>query len=141
MLNSEEKVWADSPSQIINLGSFIFLFLFFWLVIPLFIIVWKYLSIKCTRYELTNERLKVKSGILNKKIDELELYRVKDYRLEKPFFLRLFSKGNIILDTSDKTHPTLILRAISNSEELCDILRTNVEYSRKKTGVREVSVD
>ncbi|HEX6259919.1 MAG TPA: PH domain-containing protein [Woeseiaceae bacterium] len=137
----EKTVWLGTPSQVVNLGSFILLGLFFWLVIPLFIILWKWLVVKNTKYELTTERLRMRHGVLNKKTDELELYRVRDYKLEQPFFLRIFSLGNISLQTSDKSHPHVVIRAIPNSEQLREQFRTHVEACRMRKGVRELDVE
>ena len=137
----EKTVWVGTPSQVVNLGSFILLGLFFWLVIPLFIILWKWLVVKNTKYELTTERLRMRHGVFNKKTDELELYRVRDYKLDQPFFLRIFSLGNIILQTSDKSHPHVVLEAIPNGEDLREQLRTYVEACRTRKGVREVDIE
>jgi uncharacterized membrane protein YdbT with pleckstrin-like domain len=141
MATEERTVWLGTPSQVINLGSFILLGLFFWLVIPLFIILWKWLVVKNMKYELTTERLRMRHGVLNKKLDELELYRVRDYKLDQPFFLRLFSLGNIILQTSDRTHPTVVIQAIPDAENLREQLRTYVEACRTRKGVRELDVE
>tara|TARA_B100000809_G_scaffold129274_1_gene127244 strand:+ start:1403 stop:1825 length:423 start_codon:yes stop_codon:yes gene_type:complete len=140
-MSEEKEVWFGNPSQVVNLGTFILLGLLFWLVIPLLIILWKWLVIKNTKYELTTERLTTRHGVLNKKTDELELYRVRDYKYEQPFFLRLFSLGNIVLQTSDKSDPQVVLRAIPNGEELREKLRTQVEACRLKKGVREVDFE
>jgi len=140
-MTEERTVWFGNPSQVINLGSYILLGLFFWLVIPLFIILWKWLVVKNTKYELTTERLRMRHGVLNKKLDELELYRVRDYKLDQPFFLRLFSLGDVILQTSDKTHPTVLIEAVPNAEELREQLRTHVEACRTRKGVREVDIE
>jgi len=140
-MTEERTVWFGNPSQVINLGSYILLGLFFWLVIPLFIILWKWLVVKNTKYELTTERLRMRHGVLNKKLDELELYRVRDYKLDQPFFLRLFSLGNVVLQTSDKTHPTVLIEAVPNAEELREQLRTHVEACRTSKGVREVDIE
>lgn len=140
-MSEEKEVWFGNPSQVVNLGTFILLGLLFWLVIPLLIILWKWLAIKNTKYELTTERLTTRHGVLNKKTDELELYRVRDYKYEQPFFLRLFSLGNIVLQTSDKSDPQVVLRAIPNGEELREKLRTQVEACRLKKGVREVDFE
>jgi len=137
----ERTVWLGTPSQVVNLGSFILLGLFFWLVIPLFVILWKWLVVKNTKYELTTERLRMRHGVFNKKTDELELYRVRDYKFDQPFFLRIFSLGNIILQSSDKSHPHVVLRAIPNGEELREQLRTYVEACRTRKGVREVDIE
>ena len=51
--------------------------------------------VKSIRYEITSERIKITSGIFSKQTSALELYRVKDYTLEAPFFYRLFHLGNI----------------------------------------------
>ena len=140
-MSEEKDVWFGSPSQVVNLGTFIVMGLLFWLVVPLFIILWKWLVIKNTRYELTTERLRTRHGVLNKETDELELYRVRDYKLEQPLFLRLFSLGNIVLQTSDSSHPVVTLRAIANGEELREQLRTHVEACRMKKRVREVNLE
>ena len=140
-MSEEKDVWFGSPSQMVNLGTFIVMGLLFWLVVPLFIILWKWLVIKNTRYELTTERLRTRHGVLNKETDELELYRVRDYKLEQPLFLRLFSLGNIVLQTSDSSHPVVTLRAIANGEELREQLRTHVEACRMKKRVREVNLE
>lgn len=137
----EKAVWLGTPSQVVNLGSFILLGLFFWLVIPLFVILWKWLVVKNTKYELTTERLRMRHGVLNKNTDDLELYRVRDYKLDQPFFLRIFSLGNIILQTSDKSHPHVVLKAIPNGEELREQLRTYVEACRTRKGVRELDIE
>lgn len=80
-------------------------------------------------------------GVLNKNLGELELYRVRDYKLDQPFFLRLFSLSNIVLETSDKSHPTVVIKAIPDGEELREQFRTNVEACRTRKGVREVDIE
>jgi uncharacterized membrane protein YdbT with pleckstrin-like domain len=137
----EETVWVGTPSQVVNLGAFILLGLFFWLVIPLFVILWKWLVVKNIKYELTTERLRTRYGVLNKHLDELELYRVRDYKLVQPLFLRIFSLGNVVLQTSDKSHPHVVIQAIPNGEELREQLRTYVEACRTRKGVRELDVE
>lgn len=141
MATEERTVWQGTPSQIINLGSFILLGLFFWLVIPLFVILWKWLVVKNMKYELTTERLRLRHGVFNKKLDELELYRVRDYKLDQPFFLRIFSLGNIIMQTSDRSHPTVVIQAVPEAENLREQLRTYVEACRTRKGVRELDVE
>jgi uncharacterized membrane protein YdbT with pleckstrin-like domain len=141
MAVEEKTVWLGTPSQVINLGSFILLGLFFWLVIPLFVILWKWLVVKNMKYELTTERLRMRHGVFNKNLDELELYRVRDYKLDQPFFLRIFSLGNIVLQTSDRSHPTVVIQAIPDAENLREQLRTYVEACRTRKGVRELDVE
>ena len=128
----EKIVWYGGPSQLINIKTYILLF---WTVIlPLIV----YLRTRFTIYELTEERFREKTGILSQTIEELELYRVRDYSVEKPFIMRLFGLGNLTLLTSDKTNPKIYLYAIKNVENVRDLFRKNVEATRKKTGTKEV---
>ena len=140
-MDEERTVWNGNPSQVVNLPAFILLGLFFWLVIPLFVILWKWLVIKYTKYELTTERLRLRQGVLNKITDDLELYRVRDYKLEQPFFLRLFSLGNVVLKTSDRSHPEVTIKAIKDGEIMRELLRKYVEENRVKKKVREVDFE
>ena len=140
-MSDEKALWSGTPSQLINLPLYVLWVLLFWLVIPLFILLWQWLVVRNTRYELTTERLKMRRGVLNKHMDEVELYRVRDYKLEQPLFLRLFGLGNINLQTSDRSHPVLSLRAIRNGEQLYEQIRNAVEQCRASKGVRELDVE
>ena len=125
-------VWKGRPSQLTNILAY--LFLFWTIVIPLY----RYLKTRFTIFELTSDRFRTKIGILSQKVDELELYRVRDYEVFKPFLLRLFGLGNLTLITSDKTHPKIEMKAIKNPEVVLELFRKNVEISRRKTGTKEV---
>ena len=138
---TERPLWSGSPSQVVNLGPFIGWGLLFWLVIPVFIILWRWLEVRNLRYELSTERLKIRRGVLNKKTDEIELYRVRDYQLDQPFFLRLFGLGNIAVTTADRTNPLVVLRAIRDGEQVREQIRNAVEACRVAKRVREVDLD
>src|SRR3954447_7893454 len=76
--SQEQLLWTGRPSQIVNLGSFILCGLLSWLAVPIFLALWEWLRIKCVTYELTNQRFRITHGVLSRRTDELELYRVKD---------------------------------------------------------------
>jgi len=153
----EETVWSGGPSQVINYPTFLACILLVgaclvvaanlsWYIalaalIPAFIAGWKYLVVHCMGYEITTERLKLIEGVLNQDIDEVELYRVKDTRLLRPVWLRVFGLGNIALETSDRTHPSPVLIAVKEAEEVREKLRKRVEVLRDQKRVREVDFD
>ena len=131
----DKMLWEDRPSQISNFWIYL---LFFWTIIPPIIV---YLNTRFIKYELDSQRLKIKKGILSQNIEETELYRVKDYSILKPFFLRLFGLGNLVLTTSDKNNKYVTLKAIKDVEKIKDLVRTHVEKSRKRTGTKEVDFE
>ena len=131
----EKQLYIGRPSQILNILYFI---LWSWtLIVPIII----YLKTRFTVYEITEERIKLKTGILSQEIDECELYRIRDYKIVKPFFQRIFGLGNIELITSDRSNLRINLNGIKDPENLYNLIRDNVEKVRKKTGTREIDVD
>jgi uncharacterized membrane protein YdbT with pleckstrin-like domain len=138
---TDDVVWSGSPSQIVNLPAFVLCFLFCWLIVPIFIALWKWLVVRSIRYELTTERLKLREGVLNKVFNEVELYRVRDYRAEQPFYLRPFSLGHVIMGTTDASHPTVVLRAVRNVEHVLELVRRHVEDCRARKNVRAIDLE
>ena len=158
---SEEKtLWEGHSSQILNLPTFIVcglaagalagsaillrarvssgvcLALAAATLIPLVIALGKWVQNQCRRYQVTTERIHLRQGVLSRKTDDLELYRVKDYLLVEPFLLRLFGLGNIVLTTTDEANPTLVIKAIPQIQLLRDQIRKQVELCRTRKGVR-----
>ena len=135
MVIAEKQLYIGRPSQILNIVLFI---LWSWtLLIPIII----YLKTRFTVYEVTDQRIKLKTGILNQEIDECELYRVRDYKVVKPFFQRIFGLGRIELVTSDRSNSNINLNGIKDPESLYNLIRDNVENIRRKTGTRELDVE
>lgn len=161
----EQLVWEGNPSQWINfkayLGSFLFaigiipLILFgweyiepyakyiipIWILLPILYAVWTWIMTKHIHYELTSQRIFLKTGIFSITTNQIELYRVKDLRIEEPFWLRLVNLANIVLQTSDKSVPELVMPAIGDGRNLSNILREHIEEARDKKRVREVDYD
>lgn len=157
MINNEKTVWEGTSSQILNFWTYLtcliiicglifagFTFTplaYFPIALVLFYMLWSHLVISSQYYRLTNERIVLQRGVFNKVTDELELYRVKDHRLEQPFFLRLFGLGHIILITSDNLNREVYVIAVKNSENLRESIRKLVEDRRQSRGVRELDTN
>ena len=110
-------------------------------LLPLGYMVWKWLVVRCRTYELTTQRMRMYEGVLNQDIDEVELYRVKDTTIHRPFILRIFNLSTIHLATSDRTHTTVDMRAIHDGVTVREMIRKNVEIIRDSKRVREVDFD
>ena len=163
---SEQELWKGSPSQITNFVPFFLAFLALAAGIAIFItlhsfmdaewkgslltyglLIWcplpilygfiKWLKIRSIRYEMTSERLILRTGIFSKATEEFELYRAKDISVFQPFFLRMFKLGHITLVTSDRSNPQIELTAVPNPEELRKQIREHVEACRVAKGVTE----
>lgn len=144
-MENEKIIWQGNSSLISNFGSFMIGIILTLTVVGAIVgipyIIWTYLVIKNKKYELTQERLILRSGVLNKKIEELELFRVRDYSIEKPFIYNIFGLGNIILTSSDKTNPYIKLEALKDIENLKNKIRNAVQITRKNNGVKDLEID
>lgn len=132
----EKLIWSGRPSQVVNLLWFLSCVL----VIPIPVALWKWLVVKTTAYELTTERLVYRYGVLNRSVEQIELYRVRDFRVDQPLWLRIFSRANVVMQTADQGNPVFTLRAIAEAEPVMEKLRAQVEACRVKKGVRDLDV-
>jgi len=155
--SAETTLWKGHTSQWVHIWYYIFCILLaaaalggipftaglsaIGLVVPALMWLVRWWITKTTSYELTTQRLKIASGILNRKLDELELFRVKDYAMDQPLFLRMLGLGNLTLVTSDASTPTIAIKAIPGVEDVREKLRAAVSSERDRKRVREMDVD
>jgi uncharacterized membrane protein YdbT with pleckstrin-like domain len=155
-MSVEKILWKGSPSQWLNLGPFsaavvltigiILVGIPFppalvLLVVPPVYLIWKFLVVRMEEYELTDERLRITSGVINQKTDEIELYRVKDSVMIRSWWMRLTGLASVHLETSDRTMPKLVIPAIHGGTEMRELLRKQVEIQRDKKRVREMDFE
>jgi uncharacterized membrane protein YdbT with pleckstrin-like domain len=146
----EEKVICErSPSQLLNLKPFLFSIIaiaiiialailtdtamvYWFMVIPVGYALWKWLEIRSVKLKITDQRIIMRSGVLNKITNETELYRVRDSPIEEPFFYRMFGCGNISIYTTDEAEATLKLTAFKKPHWLKDQVRNYSEICRQR---------
>jgi len=163
----EEELWSGHPSQILNLSIYIFwaailivvavgsialvesndcppewgIMIFgFIALIALVQVGLAYVHLRASEYVVTNQRVRIISGIFSKEIQEIELFRVKDTMARQSFFLRLFGLGTITILSGDERNPRLVLSGIPQAIELRERLRQEIMTLRQRFGVRELDV-
>lgn len=96
-----------------------------------------------THYELTNQRLIIRRGIINKSTDEIELYRVKDVTVAYSIVNQWVDIGAITIRSSDPTTHggDLVLSDIPGARAIREQLRTLVDEARQLRRVREMDVE
>lgn len=137
---NEQTIWYGKPSHLLNLKTYFFCTLFCWLILPIFVMLWRMIQLKSTSYELTNQRLIIKTDVFSRVTDELELHRIRDYRLVQPFLLRLIGRSNIVLYTTDRTDHEIHISAIRQGQQLREVIRQLVEARRSGMRVSEVDL-
>lgn len=155
-MSEENSLWKGSSSQWLNFGPFLLAILiilglsfwglffppaFFGLILPLAYMLWRYLVVRTQVFEITSERLRITRGVVNQTIDEIELYRIKDTQMIRPWWMRLTGLGSISMETSDRTLPTFVIPAVAGGFEVRELLRKQVESQRDRKRVRELDFD
>lgn len=94
------------------------------------------LPLSFTRYRLSEDRLFLSVGFLSIKDDEILLYRVRDIDTTRTLWQRLFGVGTVVVSSSDKTMPTLILKNIKDPVFVKELIHKQVEEVKIKRRVR-----
>lgn len=106
------------------------------LLIPITaVLIYKCLFILSYRYELSTEQLTVQKGVLNRTVNYLELYRVKDLVLKQSFLERIFNLMQVYIITWDASEPLIIIKGIKYSEQLTDTMRSHIQQCRIQNNV------
>ncbi len=129
-------LWSAPEGQVTNAGVFLLALLLCWLVLPVAWALYCYLRTANHRYILTDQRLLVQSGIIVKRVETLELYRVKDLSVSGTLLQTMFGRGQIILRSTDTTNPVLLINAVPNAIGVSQLIRNTVEACRAAKGVR-----
>ena len=110
--------------------------------IGLLIVLIKWIENLATTYEVTEDRLIVRRGIFVKSIDEIELYRVKDIRIDFTLINQWANIGTITIVSSDETtrDAPLTLPHVEDARRRREELRTLIDAARQKRRVREIDM-
>jgi len=135
--DGEEILFEGKVALVPGVGTLLVavLTLGLWLVV-------RWLKTAGHNYRITTRRIVVESGLLSKTLEQIDLYRIVDYTVERPFGQRLMGTGNILLKTLDKTSPALnILYIKTDVVTLYERLRTATEADKARRGVRMVDYE
>lgn len=147
-MEPEKLIHQTSPSQIVNLSSFItsgvlvvlvaalsyYLsnpMILLLLLVPVVYAWWKWTLVKSERFTLTDQRIIITRGIFKKFTNETELYRVRDTAIEEPFFYRVFGVGNIVVYSTDDAEGRLSFNAFQRPHWIKDQIRNYAEQCRR----------
>jgi uncharacterized membrane protein YdbT with pleckstrin-like domain len=91
-----------------------------------------------TRFKITLRRVEFEKGIITKKVDSLELWRVLDISYSQSIMDRLTGNGRLVLESTDKSDPKLLLFGLPNHRELFEQLRDAVQAARQTSRPMEI---
>lgn len=99
---------------------------------------YRYTSITKTRYIITTETIIVRTGIMARKFEHLELFRIKDFMVSQSVLERIFGLMTIKLYTTDISTSVLTIRAIPRSN-ITETIRNLVKETRLNNRILEMN--
>jgi uncharacterized membrane protein YdbT with pleckstrin-like domain len=95
-----------------------------------------------TRYRVTSRRIVIEQGLLSKRLEQVDLYRISDYTVERPFVQRLMGTGNLLLKTIDRSTPQVNLLGLKTDlVALYEKLREATEADKRRHAVRVLDTE
>ncbi|NVJ89793.1 MAG: PH domain-containing protein [Flavobacteriaceae bacterium] len=143
--DSNSQLIVDRPSQWLNIGYFLLTIGLTFVSMELaftslIILIWKSLVLYFTKWSYTTDTILERVGVFNVTTDEIQFFRIKDLRLYQPLLYRIVGISRLILITSDKFKPVLVLDGIRNGKRKRDMLKALAISSRREMGVKEFDV-
>jgi hypothetical protein len=93
------------------------------------------------RFLLTTQRIERREGLVTIRRTSLDLFRIEDFEIVEPFFLRLRGAGNLRIWSMDQDEPDVVLPALPNVAEVYEKLRVLTRAERSRARVRVVEGD
>jgi uncharacterized membrane protein YdbT with pleckstrin-like domain len=133
----ETVVFEGHPALVPNFSALLLAIL----TVGLALLVYWWRS-RAIRYRVTSQRIVIESGLLSKKMEHIDLYRIRDYVVERPFGQRLVGTGNLVLEAMDSTTPQFRLQGLKTDVVgLYEKLRVLTEADKRARGVRLVDYE
>ena len=104
-------------------------------IIVLLVLCWKIMSLKMTHYEVSADRIEFSRGILDRQVDNLDMFRVQDLKMRRSIIDCMLGIGRVVLITTDKTDPEFVFEKIRGSRKLYDAIKTASLDADRKQGV------
>ncbi len=98
----------------------------------------KTLNLKMIYYEVTPDRIEYRRGILDRKVDNIDMFRIVDLRLRRSIIDCIFGIGKVVLITNDKTDPEFAFEKVHHSRQLYDAIKNSSLDADRRTGVIHV---
>ena len=94
------------------------------------------LPLSFTRYAMSEDRLFLSTGLFSIRDDVVLLYRVRDIDTRRSLFQRMFGVGTIIVMSTDKTSPNLVLKNVKDPVMVRELIHNQVEEMKMKRRIR-----
>ncbi len=92
-------------------------------MLAIILLLIKIAQLKMTRYEVSVDRIEWSRGIFDRKVDNLDMFRVIDLKLRRSLLDCIVGIGTVTVITTDKSDPEFTFEKIRNPRGLYDAIK------------------
>jgi membrane protein YdbS with pleckstrin-like domain len=92
-------------------------------IVVVLIFVLKVMKLKMTYYEVNSDRIEHSRGIFERRVDNLDMFRVVDLKMRRSIMDCIFGIGQVTLITTDKTDPEFTFKKVRGCRKLYDAIK------------------
>ena len=125
-------IYEGYPSWKAWFWSYVFAGVLSLAVVGLGWLLFLHLRRKSRRYRITERTIDYEAGILSKRVETLQLWRVQDLDFRQSLLERMLGVATIHIMTRDVTDPQVTLRGLPASRAIFDRLKDACELARQQ---------
>jgi hypothetical protein len=93
------------------------------------------IRLRMVYYEVTLDRIEWSRGILDRKVDNLDMFRVIDLKLRRSTFDCIVGIGKVALMTTDKSDPEFVFEKVRDPRRLYDVIKKASQEADRRGAV------
>ena len=123
-----------TPTQALAIGRYRTIVALTIGAIVVLVLLLKVFKLKMIYYEVSTDRIEWSRGILDRRVDNVDMFRVIDLKMRRSLLDCIFGVGKVELITTDKTDPEFVFEKVSDCRYLYDIIKkASLEADRKSS--------
>lgn len=103
------------------------------------LLLYRYIYLRRIRYCIGTEQIISEHGILYRKVDYMELYRIVDFQEHQSLLQQLCGLKTVRILSMDRNTPRLDLIGIRCREDIVSVIRERVEINKRNKGIYEIT--
>ncbi len=139
LLDGENLIWEGRPSWRAFAGATILGWALSIVLVGFVILAVLEVKKRSVAWMVSSRRIEIERGFLSRRIDTLELWRIKDVEFRQNLWERMVGASTIIVTARDEVDPVVQLRGMPGDRSVFDQLSNAVLVARQQRGVMNVA--
>lgn len=91
------------------------------------------------QWTVSDRRLVYRRGVMVRKTDYLELYRIVDYREQQNLIQQFTGLKDVVIVSQDKCQPILVMYGLDKELKIIEYINVRVERCKKERNIYEIT--